>query len=493
MSVFGHLRGAIRRHPHLADAAIALAVLAAAAPITFTGQHQPATGGDRVFALTAAVIACGALTVRRQRPLVALGVSAPAAETFLFVTPDASGVLILLAPSIALYTVAELVERRRGLIIGGSVLAALTLLHALQQPGMIGPENLAFAALGGLAIAAGDSSRNRRAYLVEVERRAERSEMERELVAQRRVEQERLRIARDLHDSVGHHLALISVQSDVAGRAVNGDAAAAHEALLHVKSASRKALEELRDTVSLLRQPGDPVAPTEIPAPGLDALEELLGSLRGSGLAIELRIRGTALPLAPAADVTAYRVIQEALTNVYKHASQREARLTLSYDRRGLRITVDDPGTTVDDAGIGGADQAVHDIAGGPGIGGEVRAPHDNADEARVTRSNRTVPPSLPAGQQGIRGMRERLLALGGRLDAGPRPDGGFRVDAILPYQPASIAPSAGRALPGGPLPPADITRSPASAAPADSGQPDGTARTSSAGQCAEDTAELLS
>src|SRR6185437_543724 len=327
----------------------------------------------------------------------------------------------------------------------------------------------------------------------EVERRAERSELERELVAQRRVEQERLRIARDLHDSVGHHLALISVQSDVAGRAVNGDAAAAHEALLHVKSASRKALEELRDTVSLLRQPGDPVAPTEIPAPGLDALEELLGSLRGSGLAIELRIRGTALPLAPAADVTAYRVIQEALTNVYKHASQREARLTLSYDRRGLRITVDDPGTTVDDAGIGGADQAAHDIAGGPGIGGEVSAPPANAHEARVTRSNRTVPPSLPAGQQGIRGMRERLLALGGRLDAGPRPDGGFRVDAILPYQPASIAPSAGRALPGGPLPPADITRSPASAAPADSGQPDGTARTSSAGQCAEDTAELLS
>ena len=491
MSVFGHLQGAIRRHPHLADAAIALAVLAAAAPITFIGQHQPATGSDRVFALTAAVIACGPLTVRRHRPLAALGVSAPAAETFLFVTPDASGVLILLAPSIALYTVAELVERRRGLIIGGSVLAALTLLHALQQPGMIGPENLAFAALGGLAIAAGDSSRNRRAYLAEVERRAERSEMERELVARRRVEQERLRIARDLHDSVGHHLALISVQSDVAGRAVDGDAAAAREALLHVKSASRKALEELRDTVSLLRQPGDPVAPTAIPAPGLDALEELLGSLRDSGLAIDYRIRGTALPLAPAADVTAYRVIQEALTNVYKHASQREARLTLSYGRRGLRITVDDPGITVNDPAICSDAQGVHDLTGRPGIGGDVRAAHDTS-EAGITRSVRTAPPSLPAGRQGIRGMRERLLALGGRLDAGPRPDGGFRVDAVLPYQPAGIASPADSAQPVDLAPPVDITHPPGITSPADA-RHDGADRPGGAGQCAGDTAGLLS
>ena len=135
-----------------------------------------------------------------------------------------------------------------------------------MHPGMIGPENLAFTALGGLAIAAGDSSRNRRAYLAEVERRAERAELDREQSRGAGSTEERLRIARDLHDSVGHHLALISVQSDVAGRAIDGDAAAAREALLHVKSASRKALEELRDTVSLLRQPGDPVAPTSIPA-----------------------------------------------------------------------------------------------------------------------------------------------------------------------------------------------------------------------------------
>jgi signal transduction histidine kinase len=431
MNVLSHLRGAVRRHPHLADAAIALAVLAATAATTFTG-HQPATANGRAVAVTAAVIACGALTGRRRRPLASLGVSALAAEFFLFVTPDAGGVLILLAPSIALYTVAEQVERQRGLVIGGGSLAALALLHAMMRPGMIGPENLAFTALGGLAIAAGDSSRNRRAYLAEVERRAERSELERELVARRRVEQERLRIARDLHDSVGHHLALISVQSDVAGRSVDGDAAAARDALLHVKSASRKALEELRDTVSLLRQPGDPVAPTAIPAPGLDALDELLGSLRASGLAIDALVHGTAVPLAPAADVTAYRVIQESLTNVYKHSRRRQARLTLGYERRELRITVEDLGAgerTV------GSDPAIgRDRAADAGGGAWRMRSACGAGEGAGPGAD-----PLPAGGQGIRGMRERLLALGGRFTAGPRPGGGFLVDASLPYQPADM------------------------------------------------------
>jgi signal transduction histidine kinase len=411
--LLGHLRGAVRRHPHLADAAIALAVLAATAATTLTG-HQPTAADRRASAIVAAVLACGALTGRRRWPLASLGISALAAEVFLLVTPDANGVLILLAPSIALYTVAEQAERRRGLMAGGGALAALALLHAVLHPGMIGPENLAFTALGGLAIAAGDSSRNRRAYLAEVELRAERSELERDLVARRRVEQERLRIARDLHDSVGHHLALISVQSDVAGRAVDGDAAAAREALLHVKSASRKALEELRDTVSLLRQPGDPVAPTAVPAPGLDALEELIGSLRASGLAIDTLVHGAAVPLAPAADVTAYRVIQEALTNVCKHSSRRQVQLALGYDRGELRITVDD---------LGADDR--------PGSGSALPAA------------------PRPTGGQGIRGMRERLLALGGRLAAGPRPGGGFRVDAFLPYQPLGVTSGDGAPRPG--------------------------------------------
>ncbi len=408
MNLIGRLRPAVRRHAQLADATIALVVFTVTVVPAFAG-HASAAGGTRALAAGTAAVACAALGLRRLHPLAALAVSAIAAEVFIAEPGDGSGVLILLAPSIALYTVAEQVERRRGLIIGGGVLAALTITHAVAAPESLGPQNLAFAALGGLAIAAGDSSRNRRAYLAEVERRAERAELERDRDARRRVAAERLRIARDLHDSVGHHLALISVQSDVAGRAVVDDAAAAREALGHVKSASRRALEELRDTISLLRQPGDPVAPTGIPAPGLDGLAGLLAVLRGSGLAVDCQMRGTAVPLAPAADRAAYLVIQESLINVYKHSALRRARLTLDYDRCELRVTVDDLGD------------------GGPSERGSVKS--------RIVPN----PGFLPTGRHGITGMRERVLALGGQFTAGPRSPDAFRVTAAVPYQPLGL------------------------------------------------------
>jgi signal transduction histidine kinase len=408
MNLIGHLRGAVRRHAQLADATIALVVFTVTVVPAFVG-HSSATGDSRALAAGLAAVACGALGLRRLQPLAALAVSAMAAEAFIAQPAGGNGVLVLLAPSIALYTVAEQVERRRGLIIGGGVLAALAITHAVAAPESLGPQNLAFVALGGLAIATGDSSRNRRAYLAEVERRAERAELEREQDARRRVAEERLRIARDLHDSVGHHLALISVQSDVAGRAVVEDVAATREALGHVKSASRKALEELRDTISLLRQPGDPVAPTEIPAPGLDALAELLTELRGSGLAIDCQVTGIAVPLAPAADRTAYLVIRESLTNVYKHSAQRRARLTLDYHRCELRVIVEDLG--------------------------------DGGSSERGGVKSRSVPypDFLPTGRHGITGMRERVLALGGQFTAEPRPSDAFLVTAAVPYQPLAL------------------------------------------------------
>jgi signal transduction histidine kinase len=411
MNLFGHLRRAARRHPHLADAAIAAAVFVAATLTTFHGTAA-GTIGNRGLATTAAVAACGALAARQLHPVLVLAVSAVAAEVFLAATSGTADVLILLAPCIALYTVADVIERRRGLLIGVAALAACVLAHSLLRVGVLGPlgpQNIAFTALGGLAIAAGDSSRNRRAYLAEVERRAARAELEREQDARRRVAEERLRIARDLHDSVGHHLALISVQSDVAARATDADGGAAREALAHVKSASRKALAELRDTVSLLREPGEPVAPTEIPAAGLDALDELLDGLRAAGLAVECRVTGSAVPLAPAADLTAYRVIQESLTNVRKHSAGRQARLALGYERGELSITVDD--------------------LGGPESGGGM-------GEALC-----------PGGRHGIEGMRERVLAIGGRFHAGPWTDDGFRVTAALPYRPLALT---GEVLAGG-------------------------------------------
>jgi signal transduction histidine kinase len=408
MDALAHLRGALRRHAHLADAAIALAVFAASLLTAYGGRT--ATGGHPAAAVVAAALGCGALAGRRHRPLAVLGVSAPAAEVFLAMSGSTSGELILLAPLIALYTVADLVERRPGLFLAGGAVAALAFVHALHKPALLGPQNLAFIALGGLAIAAGDSSRNRRAYLTEVERRAERAEREREQDARRRIAEERLRIARDLHDAVGHQLALISVQSNVAGQALDSDTASVREALAHVKSASRRALGELRDTVTLLRQPGEAIAPTAIPAPGLDGLDELLASLRASGLDIDHRVQGAVVPLAPAADLTAYRLIQESLTNVCKHSDGRRARLTLRYDRDELRITVDDLG-------------AARGATGG-------RTAADEPDLATA---------AAPA-RHGIIGMRERTLALGGCFTAGPRANGAFRVAAALPYRPLDLA-----------------------------------------------------
>jgi signal transduction histidine kinase len=409
VNVIGRLHLAAVRHAHVADAAIALTMFAATMLTTFAGHGAAAVGtaGSRPVTIGAAAAACGALAGRRRHPLAVLAVSTAAAELLLIHDEGTRGVLILLAPSIALYTVAEQPERRRGLLLGTGALALFVIAHALAHPAraLLGPENLAFAALGALAIAAGDSSRNRRAYLAEVERRAEHAEAEREHDARRRVAAERLRIARDLHDAVGHQLALISVQSNVAAQSVDHDAGAARQALGHVKSASRQALAELRDTIGLLRQPGDPVAPTAVPAPGLDALEELLAALRASGLTLDHGSSGSAVPLAPAADLTAYRVVQEALTNVAKHSCSRQARLTLAYGTDGLRIEV-------------------VDLSGGGTAGGFGPA------DAPVS-----------ADRHGIRGMRERVLALGGAFTAGPRPDGTFHVIASLPYQPLADVP----------------------------------------------------
>ncbi|WP_433211520.1 sensor histidine kinase [Dactylosporangium sp. CS-047395] len=493
--------------------------------------------------LTAVLVACAALTLRRRHPFAAFLVSSIAAEAYLILNHSSTnGTMILAAPLITLYTVAESQSRRRALAIG--VLAVLTFagLHMLVKPSSwLGAENLALAALGGLAVAAGDGARSRREYLAEVEDRARLAEQEHEAEALRRVTEERLRIARDLHDAVGHQLALITVQAGVATQLLDTAPARAREALAHVRRAGRTALDELSDTIGLLRRPDEPALPLD-PLPGLAALPALVAAHRAAGQSItvvgpgfdspdlsvaahraagpgggepelpvvahraagpagdgpELPVvahraggpgggepdlsvvahrtaersiagsgpagGGAALPVA--VDLTAYRVIQEALTNACKHAPGAPIRLSVTNAPQLLHIRVDNgpgpPSTSTAarsraTAAASGARPAsspaeLHgETAVEPGaeraVEGRLVAGAESAVDGRLMAgAERAVEGRLVAGAGagaglGLVGMRERVLALGGSLTAGPRPDGGYRVDARLPHSAATTEP----------------------------------------------------
>jgi signal transduction histidine kinase len=386
----GHLtrlRDAVRRHPY-PDLAIAVTLFAVTLVTTAAGP-QSSRGPLGTVAVVEAAVACGVLVVRRKWPFPALLVSTVAAEAYMVPYQGHQGWLVLAAPLIALYTAVESTARRRALAVGGLAVLALGATHTfLMTSARLGAENLALAALGALAVAAGDAARNRREYLEEVEERAHRAERDQELQARRRVTEERLRIARDLHDRVGHQLALINVQAGVAGHVLDGRPEQARQSLTHIRQASRAALDELRDTVGLLREADQPPAPVE-PTAGMAGLGALVASFRRSGLRVDQRIEGRARELPPAADATAYRVIQESLTNVCKHADPPVARLRLVYEPAVLHIMVDNDG---------GAGRPTGDRTG-----------------------------------HGLVGMRERVTAIGGDLRAGPRPGGGFRLAVTLP------------------------------------------------------------
>ncbi|MEV6623926.1 sensor histidine kinase [Amycolatopsis sp. NPDC051106] len=243
----------------------------------------------------------------------------------------------------------------------------------------------------------GRSTRHRRAYLTIMEERARRAEESRDEEGRRRVAGERLRIARELHDLVAHRITLANAQATVAAHLFATHPEQARTSLDELVGTTRHALDELRATVGLLRQPEDTAALTE-PAPGLSQVPELLSTFHRAGLAVSMHEDGTARPLPPAVDLTAYRVIQEALTNVTKHAATGSAEVRLVWNRDHVTITVTDDG--------GGA-----------------RKPQER-------------PPGY-----GLIGMRERSAAVGGSLSANVRPQGGFVVSAHLPL-PAAANPA---------------------------------------------------
>src|SRR5215213_3275826 len=222
---------------------------------------------------------------------------------------------------------------------------------------------------------------------------AERSRAEE---ARRRAGEERMRIARELHDVLAHNISLINVQAGVALHLMDEQPGQSRSALAAIKQASNDALGELRSVLDVLRQ-GDE-APPRTPASGLAHLDRLVAGAEASGLEVRTRVEGTPRPLPAGTDLAAYRIVQESLTNVTRHAGPAAATVLVRYGPGDLTVQVDDDG-------CGPAP---------PGNGGPTGAANGN----------------------GIRGMRERVAALGGELTTGPRPGGGFRVQARLPLEP---------------------------------------------------------
>ncbi|MFB0630559.1 sensor histidine kinase [Streptomyces sp. AB3(2024)] len=213
-----------------------------------------------------------------------------------------------------------------------------------------------------------------------------RERFERAAAARRRADEERLRIARELHDVLAHSISVINVQAGVGLALLDTDPERARTALTTIKAASKEALGEVRQVLDTLRAPG---AAPRAPAPGLDRLPELLEQAAAAGLTATAATEGRPRTLPPGADLAAFRILQEALTNVVRHSGSRTARIRLAWRPDGLELRVDDDGPPTGNP------------AGGSG--------------------------------NGLAGMRERAAALGGTIEAGPRPDGGFRVIARLP------------------------------------------------------------
>ncbi|MFJ5972463.1 sensor histidine kinase [Streptomyces sp. NPDC093060] len=211
-----------------------------------------------------------------------------------------------------------------------------------------------------------------------------RERADRAQAAKRRADEERLRMARELHDVLAHSISVINVQAGMGLALLDSDPEQARAALTTIKAASKEALGEVRQVLDTLRAPG---AAPRTPAPGLDRLPELVEQAAAAGLTVD--VRGEAPHLPPGTDLAAFRIVQEALTNVVRHSGSRHARVRFEHGGGELRLRIDDDGPAT------GAD------AGGSG--------------------------------NGLAGMRERAAGLGGTIEAGPRPDGGFRVLAVLP------------------------------------------------------------
>ncbi|WP_051208457.1 sensor histidine kinase [Propionicicella superfundia] len=369
---------------------VAAVLIVSAAFVPFPGDElRPGRWEATVLVIAPAAV----LPLRRRRPVPVL-----AACLVLYGSSSLAGTLspgAALAVAIAMFGVANRSTRRATVIIGG---VAVTVVFLLSMPAALGnlldPRAFQFVLAVAFAAAAGDGARSRRAYVEAITERAERAERTRESEARRRVTEERLRIARDLHDTVAHQIAVISLNAGVASSALDSNPDRARAALGTIRQAARTVLGEIGDLLSMLR--ADDPQTAAVPQYGLEHVDTLLEQFRASGLDVRMRVEGDLGQVTGTVGHVAYRTIQEALTNAHKHGAGHQAHLLLCVAGDTVRIVVSNP------VADGGA------------------------------TAEHTARPGASGAGVGLVGLRERIASVRGTVQAGSAP-GGWKVAATIP------------------------------------------------------------
>ena len=391
MAVVNRTVSWLRANPLVADGLLAAVFVAAAIVI---GIVAPVPEGEREIGVLGWVLLIGntaPIAVRRVWPLISawtvLGTNLP--YWILDFPDDPIGPTLL----IAVYSVGAHVARPVSLRNG---VAMISLIVAVGTLGVIVPEEdlpwyaiPAFVVMYGTAWILGDNLRTRRAYLAELERTAAQAEAQRAAEARNAVAEERTRIARDLHDVVAHSMSVMVVQAGAARRVIDSSPDQAAAALEAIESTGRESLDEMRRILGVLRSDDEELELA--PAPTIDDFSRLIDHCEQAGLNVALEVDGEPTGLPASIEMSAYRIVQESLTNTLKHAGAASATVRLAYAGDELTVAVTDNG--------------------------------------RGAAANRS------GGGQGLVGMRERVEAFGGTLAAGPRAGGGFAVTAVLPVR----------------------------------------------------------
>ncbi|TDC77116.1 sensor histidine kinase [Streptomyces hainanensis] len=391
----------IRRHPTWVDGCWSLLPLFMSL-VVVTAPGTSVYAGDEWAALIVMFGSYAVMTLRRVVPerMLVLAVAIGLFQLVVDVRPLPSDFAFL---AIA-FTVASLPRRWPSRVALAMSLLAPT-VSVLRWPEDSEESGLANTIAGTvfltiaflLAWVLGDSLRTRRAYYAELEERANRLEQERETQARMAVAAERARIARELHDVVAHNVSVMVVQADGAAYVLDTAPEQTRNALHTISGTGRQALTEMRRLLGVLRgEDGQVTGQDYVPQPGVEQLADLVDQVRDTGLPVDFRIEGTPRPLPSGVELTAYRIVQEALTNTRKHGGPDVGAIVrLSYDLDVLTVLAEDDGR--------GAQRELYEERGADGRG------------------------------QGLIGMRERVGMVGGVLVAGPRPGGGFRISATLP------------------------------------------------------------